>query len=101
MTKQTMAESGSTYPIAVAAASISLAAVPVFLLGAIAVFVRRELHFSEATLGLVVSSYYAASALMSVPGGRFTERIGGLRGAALAAAETVISMFGIAALGHS
>ena len=95
------AETGAARALAIATLSISLGAVPVFLLGALAVFIRAELGFSEAVLGLLASAYYASSTFMSVPGGRITERLGGMRGVAVAATMTAVSMFGIAALGRS
>ena len=87
--------------LALATLSITLGAVPVFLLGALAVFIRVELGFSEALLGLLASAYYASSTVMSVPGGRLTERVGGRKGIATGAALTAVSMFGIALLGRS
>ncbi len=81
--------------------SISIAALPVFLLGALAVFVRQDLGFGESALGLVVSAYYLTSALSSAPGGRLAERLGARRGIALAAAITVLSLFGVALFAHT
>jgi predicted MFS family arabinose efflux permease len=86
-------------PIATLAAStvsITLAALPVFLVGALAVFIRDELGFGEAQLGITASLYYLTSALSSAPGGRVTERLGARRGIALAAVGTTVSMLGIA-----
>ena len=94
-------EPGATRALALATLSITLGAVPVFLLGALAVFIRDELGFSEALLGLLASAYYASSTLTSVPGGRLTERVGGRKGIATGAALTAMSMFGIATLGRS
>ncbi len=77
--------------------SISLGALPVFLLGAMAVLIREELHFGEVALGAIASAYYASSAALSIPGGAIAERLGGRRGMALAAAITLGSMLGVAA----
>lgn len=49
---------------------------PTFLLGGLAVFVRRDLHFSNTGLGALVSAYFAMCALSSVPVGRAVERYG-------------------------
>ena len=81
-----------------AAAVTAIAALPVWMLGAMAVFVRRELEFSETQLGAAVSVYFAASALTSAPGGRLAERIGAGRTMALAAGGTAVSLLGIAVL---
>jgi MFS family permease len=50
--------------------------VPVFLVGGLAVQISDELRFSPAGLGLVVSAYFGASALASVPAGALVERYG-------------------------
>jgi MFS family permease len=70
-------------------ASVVLAALPVFLLGAHAVFIREELRFSETQLGVTVSLYYFVSAIASAPSGRWAERLGARRGMALAAIGSV------------
>lgn len=65
---------------------------PAFLVGALAVFMKQDLHFDEARLGMAVALFYASSGLASVPGGRFAQRRGaryairaaaGLSGAAM------------------
>lgn len=84
-----------------ASLSITLGALPVFLLGALAVFIRDELDFSPAALGAVASLYYLSSALASSPGGRLAERLGGGRAIAVAATGTVIATLGIALVATS
>lgn len=76
--------------------SITIGAIPVFLVGALAVFIRDELNFTEFRLGLLASGYYALSALTSVPGGRVAERLGGPRATALAAVLSGSAMFSVA-----
>ena len=76
--------------------SISLGALPVFLLGAMAVLIREELSFGEVALGAVASAYYGASAALSIPGGSIAERLGARRAMAVAAAITLVSMLGVA-----
>ncbi len=87
--------------LAVATTSIALGALPVFLLGALAVFVRGELNFSETRLGLVVATYYLASALASLPGGRLCDAVGGRRAVAIAALIGGTSMFATALLARN
>jgi MFS family permease len=71
-------------------------ALPVFLVGGLAVQISDELRFSPVGLGLAVSAYFGASALASLPAGALVERYGAARisrcGNALAAA----SLLGIA-----
>lgn len=78
--------------------SITLGALPVFLLGAMAVFIRPELGFGESALGALVSIYYLASAVSTVPGGRVAERLGSRRAMALAATLSMIAALGVAAV---
>ena len=65
-------------------------ALPVFLVGGLAVQISDELRFSPAGLGLAVSAYFGASALASLPAGALVERYGAARitrcGIALSAA---------------
>lgn len=83
--------------LAASTVSITLAALPVFLVGALAVFIRDELDFGEAQLGITASLYYLTSALSSTPGGRLVERLGARRGIAVAAIGTTAAMLGIGA----
>lgn len=85
----------------VATLSTTLGAIPVFLVGALAVLIREELGFSEAQLGALVSIYYLSSAVTSVPGGRLAERLGGRRAMGVAALLTLGSMLGISILANS
>lgn len=82
--------------LAAATVSITLGALPVFLLGALAVFIRDELHFSESRLGAAASLYYLSSALMSIPGGRLAEWLGARRAIAVAATGTALATMGAA-----
>ena len=87
--------------VGAAALSITLGALPVFLLGSLAVFIRRDLHFGETQLGATASLYYLASALASLPAGRLVERLGARRGVALAGAGSALAAVGVALAAHS
>jgi MFS family permease len=87
--------------LSVTTSCITLAAIPVFLLGALAIFIRDELHFSETQLGIAASLYYLGAALSAVLGGRLVERVGERRGIALASLGTTLAMLGIAVLADS
>jgi MFS family permease len=78
--------------------SIMLGALPVFLLGALAVFVRDDLHFGETGLGAAASLYYLAAAVSTAPGGWLANRWGARGAMAVAATATALSMLGMAAL---
>ena len=87
--------------LCVATTSISLGALPVFLLGALAVFIRDELDFSETQLGIATAAYYLSSAASSVPGGRFSEAVGARRAVAATAALGGAATLAIAVVAHS
>jgi MFS family permease len=87
--------------LSVTTTCITLAAVPVFLLGALAVFIRDELQFDETHLGIAASLYYLASAVSAAPGGRIVERLGEQRGIAVAATGTSAAMLALAVLADS
>jgi MFS family permease len=82
--------------VAVAMLSNTIAVLPVFLVAALAVLMRRELDFGEGQLGLAVSGYFAVAAATSVPGGRLAERRGAPFAMALASAVSLAGMLGIA-----
>ncbi len=74
--------------------SVTAMALPSFLVAALAVQMRAQLHFDPAELGAVIAVYSASSAVVSVPGGRWADQIGGSRmlrvGAVVAAAAMLL-----------
>lgn len=61
--------------VTAAAAAISTACVlPSFLLGAVAVQLRRDLAIDASGIGLAFAVFFAAAALASAPGGRLADR---------------------------
>jgi MFS family permease len=78
-----------------------LGVLPVFLLGGLAVQVRDDLNLTEAGLGIATATFFAASALFSLPGGRLSERIGGERGLLVGAAGSLAALLGVATLAQS
>lgn len=87
--------------LAISTLTMTIVALPVFLVGALAVLIRAELGFSETALGLLASAYYLVSAVSSTPGGRAVNRLGGRRAIAVAGVISTTSMLGIAVLGTS
>ncbi len=81
--------------------SITLGALPIFLVGALAVFIRPELGFSEARLGALATIYYLASAGLTWVGGTVAQRLGGPRAMAVAAGLSLMSSAGIGLLARS
>lgn len=74
---------------------------PSFLLGAMAVQMRRDLRFDELGVGTAFSTFFAAASLASAPSGRLAERIGPGRSLRIAAACTAVTCLTIAGLSRS
>ena len=71
-------------------------ALPVFLLGGLAVQVGADLGLGPGLLGLLVSGYFAASALAAAPVGRLAERAGPRRTVRTGAVLALVSLLGVA-----
>jgi MFS family permease len=67
-----------------------------FLVGALAIFIRADLGFGESALGAAASLFYFFAAVGSPPGGRLAERLGERPAMAVAAAITFASCLGLA-----
>ncbi len=87
--------------LAAAMLANTLAVLPVFLLGSLAVLVRRDLDFGEVRLGLAAAAFSAASALFSVFGGRLAQRVGAVRAMTLGVCGSAGALVGIAVLARS
>ena len=74
---------------------------PGWLIGGLAVQLRAEFLFDEFRLGLTAATFFAASALASIPGSRLVERVGWRRGAALTSLVSIVGLVTIAALVRS
>jgi MFS family permease len=66
----------SSRGLATVAVAIVSAILPVFLLGSMSVEIRGDLRHGETTAGLVLTSFFAASALVSSRLGRWVDRVG-------------------------
>lgn len=95
-----MRSTGPIATLATATLSVTLGALPIFLVGANAIFIRNEIGFGETALGAAASLFYLGAAASSVPGGRITERLGAAWSMGIAALLTLVSVAGIAGLVH-
>jgi predicted MFS family arabinose efflux permease len=93
--------SGLLSTMLAASAMTSLGAIPVFLLSAQSVFIRRDLGFDEARFGLAASAFFAAAATSALLGGRLVDRLGRRRGTILAGALACLGGAGLAYLARS
>jgi MFS family permease len=78
--------------------AIVTAILPVFLLGALSVEIRADLDYRETTAGLVLASFFAASAVVSSRIGRMIDRVGPRRGFSVALTGTAVLQLLIAAV---
>jgi len=97
-------ETGDAGAVRAAAGAITVttvAVLPVFLTGALAVQISGELGFDPAGLGLVVALYFGISAVCSLPVGRLVERWGGAVTSRLAVLGVAVMMLALAGLARS
>ena len=92
-------QGSGTLILAIIAAS--LASLPVFLVGALAVFLREDLGFSAARLGAAVTVFFAVAATASLRAGHVVEWMGWSRGLALGAGSSAVAMLGVAVFASS
>ena len=87
--------------VALALAVTTMGALPAFLLGAVAVQVRRELGFGVVALGAAVSIFFVVAALGSPPLGRLGDRLGGRRAMRVGALMSATALGSIALFARS
>lgn len=80
-----------------AVAATTAVALPSFLVGALAVQIKQQMHFGVAILGVVVATYQLTAAVVSIPSTRLVRRLGALR--VLRAAPVVASLVLVAVAG--
>lgn len=74
---------------------------PVFIVGALAVAIGREVEITALGLGLSVSGYYGASMLTAIPGGYLSDRFGPARLLRIGLAGSVAALLGLGAIATS
>jgi len=88
-------------PIATAGTALVVAALPVFLVGGLAVQIRRDLGFGETALGAAVTGGFLVSAAAAPLFGRVTDRLGARTSVAAGAALSVVALVGIGGFASS
>jgi MFS family permease len=89
---------GGDVRVVVATAAVTTACVlPSFLLGGMAVQVRRDLGFGTSAVGLAFAMFFVAASLASAVGGRVAERIGAVPALRLAALVSAGGSLAVAA----
>jgi len=84
--------------VALAIATTTVGALPVFLTGALAVQLEAHLHVGSTAIGAAVATFFGASALSSVRGGRVAERVGPYKVLLVAVGVALIALVGIGLL---
>lgn len=87
--------------VSAALVATTSSALPVFLVGGLAVQMSEDLGFGTARLGALATIYFASSAVSSIPAGRLVERVGTYRGLLLSAALSCASLLGAATIGRT
>lgn len=82
--------------LALALTCITVSVLPVFLFGALASFIRKDLVFGHAELGATAAAFYLTSALASIPAGRLAHRLGPERAMAVAASVSILVLGSVA-----
>ena len=81
--------------VALAIALATTGVLPVFLTGALAVQLEAHLQVGTTAIGGAVATYFCASALSSVRGGRLAERVGPLKVLLVAVGLAGVALLGI------
>jgi len=84
-----------------ASALTTLGTIPVFLLGAQAVFIRSDLDFDEVRFGIAVSAFFASAAVSALLGGGLLDRLGRRRSTVVAGVLAAVGGFGTAWAAYS
>lgn len=82
-------------------AATTAGVLPVFLVGALTVQIRRQLHFHGSGLGLVVAAFFVGATAGALLAARIADRIGLSRVMRLGTFGCAICLAGVATLAHS
>jgi predicted MFS family arabinose efflux permease len=78
--------------VLVATSGSTIGSIPVFLLGATALFVRGDLGFTQAELGVAVSAFWFTMAAGGVYGGRLGQRMGAARSVRIGVTASCVAL---------
>jgi len=98
------AAAAPSVPIRLTAAALlatTLGVLPVFFFGTLAVVIRADLGFSQSRIGFATAAFFAASAVLSAPGGWTAEHLGGVRTAVTGVVLATCALGGIAFFARS
>lgn len=79
-----------------ATSASTVSTIPVFLLGAMGLFVRSDLEFGQTQLGIAVSAFWLTMALGGITGGRVSQRLGATISVRWGVSISIATLVGIA-----
>lgn len=71
-------------------------ALPIMLVGALAVQIQQAFHLSEAALGFAVAAFFGISWVTAMPGGRLADRLGWESATRASALVLLVTLLGLA-----
>lgn len=101
MTIQPAREKLDLRPVLLGISITTVSTIPVFLTGALAVQIRRDLHLNASQLGLAVAVFFAAASITSISSGRLAQRSGSEVILKVCVLASVIALAGIGLLANS
>lgn len=84
--------------MAAVSSSLVLAALPLFMVGGLAVQIKEEFGFTEAALGSAVTIGFVLGAITAPVGGRIADRVGPRKSVYLGSSMSVVSLAGLGLL---
>lgn len=94
-------DAAAAVSITAVSCGLVLAALPVFLVGGLAVQIRAELGFGEAALGAALAGAFLIGACAAPLGGRLADRVGARAAVCAGSTLSVVGLVGIAGAARS
>lgn len=94
-------DAAAAVSITAVSCGLVLAALPIFLVGGLAVQIRAELGFGEAALGAALAGAFLIGACAAPLGGRLADRIGARAAVCAGSTLSVVGLVGIAGAARS
>lgn len=88
---------GATRVVTAVTLGSTITILPVYLIGALSIFVRQEIPFTETQLGTLVAIYFGVSAAAAMPAAHIEDRLGPRKGLTLAVMLSVVPLVAIPA----
>lgn len=84
--------------LSVISSSLVLAALPIFMVGGLAVQIRSDLRLTESALGAAVTTGFLVGSISAPIGGKLADRIGPFKGMFLGATLASLALVGLATI---